>query len=227
MIVLAVTTGFFAESLRENITEHHQEKEYIISLHEDLHENDSVLTSMIKAHEQNVWMMDTLISLLGQLNGIKGREAELYYFSRIAPRVEILPLTDRTFQQIKSAGNAHVIKDLNAIGRVIKYYNNDIPYIKLEEDLYMREFDLYKTTAAQIFDPTVMRSLELPDGSITKTNGNPSLLNYDIKPLKQLAVFVVYMRGSVVGDIEREKKLQHDGQQLIKYLQEHYSYLKN
>jgi hypothetical protein len=35
------------------------------------------------------------------------------------------------------------------------------------------------------------------------------------------------MRGSVVGDIEREKKIQHDGQQLIKYLQEHYSYLKN
>jgi len=61
MIVLAVTTGFFAENLREHITEHHQEKEYIISLDEDMHENDSVLTSMIIAHQQNVLMMDSLI----------------------------------------------------------------------------------------------------------------------------------------------------------------------
>jgi len=61
MIVLAVTTGFFAENLREHITERHQEKEYIISLDEDMHENDSVLTSMIIAHQQNVLMMDSLI----------------------------------------------------------------------------------------------------------------------------------------------------------------------
>ena len=121
MIVLAVTTGFFAENFRESITEHHIEKEYIISLNEDMHENDSVLTSMIKAHQQNVIMMDSLINLLGQLNPIKGGEGALYYFSRIAPRVEILSLTDRTFQQLKNSGNAHVITDLNTIGQVIKY----------------------------------------------------------------------------------------------------------
>jgi hypothetical protein len=102
MIVLAVTTGFFAESLRENISEHHQEKEYIISLNEDMHENDSVLTSMIFAHQRNVLLLDSLINILGQVNSIKGSEGKLYYFSRLAPRVEVLPLTDRTFQQFKS-----------------------------------------------------------------------------------------------------------------------------
>ena len=72
-----------------------------------------------------------------------------------------------------------------------------------------------------------MRALELPDGMVSRPGKDPALLNYDIKLLKQLAVLLVYMRGSVVGEIEREKKLQNDGQQLIRYLQEQYLFLKH
>lgn len=56
--------------------------------------------------------------------------------------------------------------------------------VNQKTDLYMREFDQYKITAAQIFDAAVMRALELPNGSIKRTNDNPALLNYDIKLLK-------------------------------------------
>ena len=227
MIFLAVTMGFFAESLRESITENHLEKEYIISLNEDMHDNDSMLTLMIKAHQQNVLMMDSLINLLGRLNGVKGSEGALYYFSRVAPCLEALPLTDKTFQQLKNSGKAQVITDFNTIGQVIKYYNNDVPAIKLAEEQYFQEFDHYKIIVAQVFDPAVMRALELPDGMVSRPGKDPALLNYDIKLLKQLAVLLVYMRGSVVGEIEREKKLQNDGQQLIRYLQEQYLFLKH
>lgn len=36
MIFLAVTLGFFAEGLRENISDHSKEKEYIVSIIQDM-----------------------------------------------------------------------------------------------------------------------------------------------------------------------------------------------
>ncbi|HSZ86177.1 MAG TPA: hypothetical protein VK787_09115 [Puia sp.] len=47
MIFLAVTMDFFAESLREHMVNIKKEKEYIVSLKEDLLTNTSFLTRLI------------------------------------------------------------------------------------------------------------------------------------------------------------------------------------
>ena len=47
MIFLAVTMGFFAESFREHLVDIKKEKEYIVSLKEDLLTDTSILTGVI------------------------------------------------------------------------------------------------------------------------------------------------------------------------------------
>ena len=47
MIFLAVTLGFFAESLREHISDNAKEKEYLVSIIEDLKSDSATLNSYI------------------------------------------------------------------------------------------------------------------------------------------------------------------------------------
>ena len=52
MIFLAVTMGFFAENIRESIVNNHKEKEYIISLVEDLEADTAKLNQGIQLNNE-------------------------------------------------------------------------------------------------------------------------------------------------------------------------------
>src|SRR5271170_7623769 len=63
MIFLAVTMGFFAESLRENMTDKEKEKEYISSLINNLEQDTTNLNSAIRDNEKKSKGLDSLILL--------------------------------------------------------------------------------------------------------------------------------------------------------------------
>ncbi len=60
MIFLAVTMGFFAESIRENLADHSKEKEYIQSMIADLKNDTSMLRDVIDLKMRRVSGMDAL-----------------------------------------------------------------------------------------------------------------------------------------------------------------------
>jgi len=70
MLFLAVFCGFLAENLREHQIEKKREKEYILSMIEDLKEDTSSFKLVIRANTFSCQRIDTLISLL------KGREKD-------------------------------------------------------------------------------------------------------------------------------------------------------
>src|SRR5271170_4298585 len=63
MIFLAVTLGFFAESLREHLTDKEKEKEYISSLINNLEQDTTNLNSAIRDNEKKSKGLDSLILL--------------------------------------------------------------------------------------------------------------------------------------------------------------------
>ena len=67
MIFLAVTLGFFAESLREHLVNIRKEKEYIISVKEDLLTDTSSLSHLIPEAQLQLDKLDSLCILLSQL----------------------------------------------------------------------------------------------------------------------------------------------------------------
>ena len=78
MIFLAVTLGFFAEGLRESISDHSKEKEYIVSIIQDMKKDSAALTNYIyKSIPYHSQWLDSEINLLQQPS-LTGKDKEVY-----------------------------------------------------------------------------------------------------------------------------------------------------
>ena len=221
MLFLAVTLGFLVENLREHFVETKKEKQYIQSLIADLKEDGRAISQELTAQQKRIVMMDSMITILNDLVRIRGNEGLLYYWARISPRLRTLPVNTRTFEQLKNSGNFRLVRKIETSNRIMGYYEN-IPSIRLLENIFLREFDQYKILASRIFDPSVFISMEKKNGDIVRTDKNPSLQSYDPATLKQFSVFAVYMNGSARGLLLLAEELNRKGKEMIDYLQKEY-----
>jgi hypothetical protein len=78
MIFLAVTMGFFAENIRENISDHSKERDYIVSIIQDMKKDSATLTNYIYKNipYHSKWL-DSEINLLRQPL-LAGKDKEIY-----------------------------------------------------------------------------------------------------------------------------------------------------
>jgi hypothetical protein len=221
MLFLAVFCGFLAEYQLEHKIEKDRELQYIRSLYEDLKENDKTFGQELIFQEKRIVMMDSMINMLNHPESIRGNEGLLYYFARRSPRLRTLSVNSRTFEQLKNSGNFRLIRKIETSNLVMAYYET-IQQIRLVEGLFFGEFDHYKRIASQIFDPAVFTGMEMKNGEIDRTDQNPALQTYDVKLIKQLSLFAVYMNGSGRGIIEQVMLLKHKGISMMDYLQKEY-----
>jgi hypothetical protein len=114
MLFLAVFCGFLAENQREHMVERHREKEYIVSMIEDL-KNDStfLVLSINKLIPYHLTWLDSTVHLF-QMPDLKGKDRLIYqaYFLGTAWTYSFHP-TERTLSQLRSAG-FHLIRNKNA-----------------------------------------------------------------------------------------------------------------
>jgi hypothetical protein len=225
MIFLAVTLGFFAENIREHLSDNAKEKEYIKSLVEDLKVDQQILSQNISSVQSGISLMDSMIIILDNPSSLTDNTGELYYLARLSPRLQPLAINDKTFQQLKNSGNFRLIKNISASNKIMDYYNT-IPLVRLLESINETEFTQYKIVAAKIFKPEVFISTESQGNEIMKINGNPPLRTTDNELLQELSVFAVYMHGTKKGVLDADEKMKKSGEELIHFLQEKY-HLKN
>src|ERR1700742_3721160 len=110
MIFLAVTMGFFAESLRENIDRKEKEKQYIESLVRDLKKDSVDLVSGIKDNKGKMKGLDSLIALAAQdMNDVNNRKL-LYKYAWGVTYYSGFTSNDATMVQLKSSGGLQFIK---------------------------------------------------------------------------------------------------------------------
>ena len=221
MLFLAVFAGFLAEYKLEHVIEHDREKQYVRSLIADLKENDRLLSENLAIQQKRIVLMDSMITILNDPAGVKGKEGSLYYMARISPRLQPVPVNTRTFEQLKNSGNFRLIQKIETSNRIMSYYE-DVPLLRMVEELYQKEFEQYKMLAAKIFDPAVFTSLETQDGIISRANSNPPLQSYDISLIKQFNVFAVYMNGSARGILKQSEKIKKTGSEMIEFLENEY-----
>lgn len=108
MIFLAVTLGFFAESLRENINNKERLHNYIESLVSDLKSDLEMYESSIAFNNSHREMIDSII--IG-LNAHKKDLRTVYLMARqLTMGSSILTLTTKTFEQMKSSGDMRLIR---------------------------------------------------------------------------------------------------------------------
>ena len=103
MIFLAVTLGFFAENVRENISNHHREKQYMQSMLEDLRQDTAMLQHQFYFSGVLASGLDSLKTMLyaapGNIN-----TTELYRLQVNYSRFVGLTFNNRTSSQLKTGG---------------------------------------------------------------------------------------------------------------------------
>lgn len=159
MLFLAVFCGFLAEYELEHVIEHQREKQYVQSLIEDLKNDQAVISKHVVAVQSSALMMDTLINILNDPGDLSMRTGDLYYLVRLAPRLQPLSTTSRTFEQLKNSGNFRLIKNLGTSNKITAYYEK-LPLIRMLENINETEFTAYKQVASKIFNPAIFIRME-------------------------------------------------------------------
>jgi hypothetical protein len=187
MIFLAVTMGFFAEGIRENITDHTKEKEYIGSMMQDLRDDTSSISKTINDLTNLSKYLDTMLIELknGTPNASVLNHIESLHFWMYAG----FSYNNRTVLQLKNAGNFRLLKN-EAVADSILQYDNLIntfiisQWIDLKNTMYA-----YKDAEAKVISYQQLSKIESGrynfNDSVFVSNDKNSLITNDRQMLSQ------------------------------------------
>jgi hypothetical protein len=208
MIFLAVTMGFFAETIREGISEHERAKTFAASMLKDLEADTAQLTSYRKYFDYAANNADTLMQLLTANDPKKIPSGKLYWFGLWGGAHRYFVPNDATFQQMKSSGSLRFFE--KEIGAGVAKYDRFCRLMQTDEEMVRDIYTEIRKSRAQIFD---FRYNEIAN-NISRANmisfnkqkidsfiaSNPPLLNDDKVMFNQYVELVRsrFMRTNVV-----------------------------
>jgi hypothetical protein len=177
MIFLAVTLGFFAESLREHLSNIKKEKEYIISVKEDLLTDTSSLSHLIPAAQLQLDKLDSLCILLNLAANKKPYNIHrLYYLNfRRSFGLILFQQNERTISQIKSTGAFNLIENKKCKDSITFYYNFYDGAIQHEAVDVVNWMSDANKMSQKIFDYSLIKTFGFRGGADIFLNNSVSL----------------------------------------------------
>ena len=76
--------------------------------------------------------------------------------------------------------------------------------------------------AIDVFHPVLFNSIVMPDNTITRPAGNPSLLTYESKVLVRLSGMLSYIRNTKLGLFKAELEMKQAAIELIQLIKKEY-----
>ena len=122
MIFLAVTLGFFAEALRENISERSRAKEYALMLLKDVISDTIELHTTMARYQSYISSIDTL-KQLRRSEKDKMTDVDFFYYCSPVFLAGRMPFNDATLQQVKNSGNLRLFHSLKLKEKISDYDN--------------------------------------------------------------------------------------------------------
>lgn len=150
MIFIAVTLGFFAESLREHINERSKEGDYIVSLAQDLRTDTARIDQALKIDTGELSVSDSLMGLLLQPATDPHNIREAYNIVWVTMDQEDVHFSNRTYDELKSSGDMRLIHS-RKVTDSIEYYENGIRNCEDQDAYYGRETSAMGDVCGTIF----------------------------------------------------------------------------
>ncbi len=214
MIFLAVTMGFIAENIREIITDHEKEKNFIESFVEDLEADQKYFEEQRIYFDKRLQQLDSLITLLNTKEKITNTN-DFYYYGRLAVRYTPIILHTGTIDEVKNSGGLRLIRKKGLTKKMVEYYNQ-LSVIKEYELRLMTVDEDYRRKFIDIIDPSALESnySKIP-GRVDKHTNNPPLRNDSKDDLAKLFGYVQNMRTLRSVIAASADDLKKNGQQLL------------
>jgi hypothetical protein len=236
MIFLAVTLGFFAESLREHVNENSKETEYIRSLRKDLVSDMVNAKTWIGGFNTRIQQYDSVVNMLRQPEKITNG-SRLYYLGRLSTRGTVFEDNDNTLIQLNISGNFRLIRNKVVAEKIVAYQNDIDNYKRISE------YDSYEARAfygpqMKIFDAFVFNDMSraITDSSLTGNNtllggfqnvfaeppGNPRLISTDKERINDYVYILHQRRSTFAAEILILHKQREDAAALIEMIDREY-----
>ena len=220
MLFLAVFCGFLAEYKLEQTIERHREKEYILSMIDDLKVDTSNITTHAIFRSDRRRRMDSLSLLLRQPDYLN-QTALIYYYARWVPRNTYFYPTDRTMQQLKNAGGMRLITRKSAAEAIMAY---DAQLKLVETQNYLLEQEVvtrFLNMMTPLFNGHVLDDM-YGDLLFIKPNGNPALLTNEKRLINELASQLHFVKSVNNRNSYFENKLKSQATSTIHILKKEY-----
>jgi len=136
MLFLAVFCGFLAENQREHIIEHRREKQFMISMVEDLKTDTATIRKILSDIKLRRSYIDSMLLLLTSDNISDEAAMKTYSFTYPALNNLEVVFNDRTITQLKNAGNMRLIRNQKVNDAIIQYWGQ-IEIIKKAQERHL------------------------------------------------------------------------------------------
>ena len=196
MIFIAVSMGFIAESIRENISDSSKEKEYMIALVNDLKNDIISIKTNLTIKKQGIEKADSVLSILQQKD-FQNQTGEIYYFGRLLSIRSFFYPNDGTIQQLKNAGGFRFIRKRNVIDSLQRYISRTGNLLALQE-LEESNLNDYRKILNNLFDAQIFNQLYDTTKvglNIKRLNYNPPLISNNPLTINEFNMKVVYIKG--------------------------------
>ena len=120
MLFLAVTLGFFVENQREHLIEHRREKQYMLTLLDDLKKDIAELEDDTDFWNLQFARIDTIRNQIMKPDGDRDNLL-LYKFTGYMRWYDKFIYHDRTIAQLKNGGNFRLIRNSAIADSLIEY----------------------------------------------------------------------------------------------------------
>jgi hypothetical protein len=140
MIFLAVTMGFFAESLREKISEHHREHLYIQGFIKNLLDDTASIQQVIAYNEAEIKGLDTIRSINKEnYLQLPVQDSIFMFCFKYVFDTKTFRNNDITVSQLRSTGGFSLIRTANVADSIALYEVNNAD-IKDQEQFFIDAF---------------------------------------------------------------------------------------
>jgi hypothetical protein len=211
MLFLAVFLGFLAENVREHLAEKVKEKEYMVSMLNDLNKDSLSINTSIDINEKFIkGYNSTLRFLSSNLRDQDTAEKALLYFYSYCIYTRFVRNNDGTITQLKNNGGLRLLRNKDVINKINSYYN-EVRNIKSQEESIMEFLNIIDRQAGGIFNYVSNRpfidSANLAEGVLFEmpinkvrnwlTHGSPTMLTTDINILSPFMSNMSYEMGLI------------------------------
>ena len=199
MLFLAVFCGFLAEYALEHKIEADREKQYALSMIEDLKSDTAALNRVIQLRTRRNEVHDSLFLLLNERRDSTDL-SRLYHLSFLASRVAMLQFinNDRTIQQLKNSGALRLIRN-RAVSDSIIMYDRRIRHLEKTHDREEEARQGFMLYVSKIFDGRIYYRMLTENDRIQPPDGNPALLQYSKEDLNAFNINLTRMRASNIA----------------------------
>jgi hypothetical protein len=220
MLFLAVFCGFLAENYRESLSVQKIEKEYILSLIEDLKTDTTNLSGYISFRKEKSALMDSLAEMmLSKERNLFGNQ--IYYLARQVFNDQPFFYSDGTIQQLKNAGNLRLISKRNVVNELLAYEKR-VKVLEEWDENDNRTKSTFREMGGRVFHSSELNATMDSDMRFIKPTSNPQLITDDFGIINEIAFQIHYLSKMTKGNSLRAESLKSDASRLLELIHSEY-----